>query len=582
MAQQGYTVPIADPEIMRRKSAPDAANPEDLSQADQDLIKESNDVLAARTRYGDDRKSKEYEWTESYKMYQSWMDSVLNPFLSDLFIPKTHEAVEQLAAFLIGSNQSISASPEQGGDTQKAEIAGKWLEFLWRKQLKMRLKILVWIKQGIVFGNGIMKVGWDAEKKIAWASVCAIEDVYFDYYEPELQDSEYVMHEFTRLPDEVKEDEKYDLKEGEVSIRGLAITGGTTASFDSTALFATYDGSFKKTSCEGKVLVLEVWCVRDNKLKTFIPTSQGWRKVRDADNPNHYNDKDKTPFTPFIKLRFKPSPVPDRAYDIGAVYPTVKIQKAFNGLINEYFDNVVLVNNKMWIKRRGARINPADLVRRPGGIITVSNISTDLKSDEVGDVKQSIIEMLNRLDQEFQKASMITSLLQSFSNTATGDSLEQVPLQTMRDMLDQNVVEALSEAGQMILAITTNNAEGNAQIVLYETDNEVGTLDFDPSKLDGMTDVKITPERNPATGKDVLSRDMVDLLKIVGPDQMLNAKYPEMKKKIIERWLESKGVGDTDVFFQEAAMAPPANPAVPALGAPPVAPPMAPPPPVVA
>lgn len=550
-----YTVPM-DPELAKRKTG-DSSSKTDHEYTAEELEEktDSDHIIEARKRYHNDRKSQERQWTESYKMYMSWMDTTVNPFLSNLFIPKTHEAVELLSAFLIGTNQSINASPENGGDAQKALVGGKWLDFLWRKVLKARMKILIFIKQGIVFGNGIMKVGWDPVANKTWMANCAIEDVYFDYFEPEIQESEYIIHEVRRPQEDVMKDEKYDALDADGNpIRMSVITGGVMSGFDTEALFNTYDGSMKRSDCDGKVLVMEVHCTRTNKLKTMLPTSNGWRIVRNVDNPNHYNDKEKTPFAPFVKMRFTTSPVPNRAYDTGAVWPTIKIQKAFNDLMNEYFDNVVLVNNKMWIKRRGAKINPAEMVRRPGGVITVSNIDKDLKSEETSDVKSSIIEMLNRLDNEFQQASMIVNLIKGIggaSDTATEATIGQQNVQTLLEMIDQNIIEALSEMGQMVLAISTQNAEGIQTLQLYETDSETGTLDFDPKNLDGMMDLKIAPDRSANQSKAVAAKQMLDFLGVIGKDANTLTKYPSLPKKIYIRWLEDQGVGDADYFFEE-------------------------------
>lgn len=558
METRGTTVPIADMKYAERARPADVASRllTDKEQTEHDVIEK---IIDGRKQYEQDRKGKEYEWTESYKMYTSWTDRVLNPYLSNLFIPKTHEAVELLSAFLIGSNQSISASPENGeGNVRKAMVAGKWLDYLWRKVLKARLKILIFIKAGIVFGNGVMNFGYDSKTKKPWMGNCAIEDVYFDYFESNIQESEYLIYEVRRSKDEVKNDSKYDLKDGDGNlIRDNVIVGGNAMDNPATALFNTFDRSLNRSECIGKVLVMEVWCLGYNggvqRIKTLLPTTQGWRIARDSANPNTYKNGDQ--FRPFVKLRFKTSPVPNRAYDTGAVWPTVKIQKAFNDLTNEYFDNVVLVNNAMWIKRRGARINPMELVRRPGGVITVKDINQDLKQEQVADVKSSIIEMLNRLDREFQEASMVVNLLKgmSQSDTATGDAIAQDNIQTLLDMIDQNVVDVLSEAGQMILAISISHNDGALQTIeLYDNEKETGSLSFDPKNIDGMHDIKIVPDRNSNTNKAVLTKQLLDFLKLIGPDQAINAKYPNLREKVYKYWLDKQGIGDVDYFFEEA------------------------------
>lgn len=579
MAQQAsYKSPdvvVAGPELARRKTAPDtpSAPLSAATQKDLDEKEEVHKIVSARERYGKDRVGKEREWVESFKMYMSWVDKALNPFLSNLFIPKTHEAVELLSAFLIGTNQSISATPENGSsDTMKARVAGKWLDFLWRKTLKARIKILVWIKQGILFGNGLMKVGWDSSTNKPWMSVCAIEDVYFDFFEADIQDSELIIHEIRKEKEDVVNDEKYDLLDSEDKlIREQVIVGGESFAQKDQTIFSTFDGSMSRSECKDKVLVMEVWCQSyDGKpqlLKTLLPTSLGWRVARRVDNPNRFRGKegdDGEQFRPFVKLRFKTAALPNRAYDMGAVYPSVHIQKAFNDLFRQYFDSVQLINNPMWRKRRGARINPNELVRRPGGVISMGDITKDLAPDVVQDVKQSIIEMLNRLDKEFQEASMVVNLVKgiSQSNTATGDALAQQNVQTLLDMINENIVDALSELGQMVLAISLANTEGQQSLILYENEKETATLDFDPKNIDGMHDIRIVPDRSDATTKAEQNKALIDFTKLVGGDGPTRAAYPSLMLKIYKRFLDNSGVGDPDSFFQEEG---------PGAGAPPPA-----------
>lgn len=559
---------VAGTEMALRNREPSTvAVSHEYSSAEQAEKEQVEKLMVARKRYGVDRQNKQREWTESFKMYMSWIDTALNPFLSNLFIPKTHEAVELLSAFLIGNNQSIHATAENGSSTpQKATVAARWLDWMWRKVLKARLKILIWIKQAVVFGNGVMKVGWDVDNNSPWMEVRPIEDIYFDYWMPQLQDSEYVFDEIRRTKDEVMNDEKYDMiDEAGTTIRSQVITGGPEGEgFATTALFNTFDGSIQTSQCAGKVLVLEGHCNADNTIVTLLPTSLGWRIAREKDNPNFYKlaDGAKLYFRPFVKLRFKPSPVPNRAYDMSAVYPTIKIQRSFNDLINEYFDAVVQLGSPMWLKRRGARINPMELVRRPGGVITVSNIDTDLRKEVVGDVPNSIIEMLNRLDSEFEQASMVVNLLKgvSESDTATGDQLAQQNVQTLLDMINENIVDGLSELGQMIFAIAQENTEGLQTIKLFETDQEVGMLEFDPADISGVLDIIIRPDRDVHGPIAVQQAQLLEFAGLLRQDPQTLSKYPGLMEKIYKRWLENGGVADSDYFFTaDARPAPPTN-----------------------
>lgn len=520
-------------------------------QTESDLV---NEILGYRETYSKARLMKEKEWTDSYRMYMSYIDTSRNPFLSNLFIPKTHEAVELLSSFLIGTNQSIDCQPENNGDSYKATVAGKWLDFLWRKEVKARLKILTLIKQGIVFGNGIMKVGWDDENNKPFMMNTAIEDVYFDYYEPDLCDSEYIIHDVRLSKEAVEADKKYNKLRSNVIV-------GSDKPYDNQAVykFATYDRSLTSDICKDRVLLIEAWCKSENKCITIAPTSEGWRVLRDAENDFAYkSEQDDIPFRPFVKLRFKTSPLANRGYDMGAVYPTIKIQRSFNDLVNQYFDNVVIINNAMWVKRRGARINPSELIRRPGGVVTVGDINADLRAEVTPDIKQSLIEMINRLDSEFQQASMVVNLLKGIdngqTNTATEAQLGQQNVQTLLDMIDENISDCLSELGDMILAISLNNAEGNIKIKMFENDSHMGVLEFDPKNINGRYDLRVQADRSVGTSRVVRQKQLLDFIGVVTRDPLLMQKYPNLIRKSLEKWLEEAGFNDTEYFFDESVL----------------------------
>lgn len=504
-------------------------------------------------RYKEDRKVKEREWSESYAMYMSFIDENRNPFMANLFIPKTHEAVELISAFLIGPTQAVTVRPERDHNNyQKAVVAEKYLDVLWRKKVKARQKLLVGVKQATVFGNSVLKVGYDGAEGAPYLANTSIEDVYFDFFEPNIQDSLYIFHEIRRSKQDVMDDPKYDQidKDGNL-IREQVIEKSEWE--DKTVSFSRYDAALNAPQCDGKTPLIEVWSHKSigNEILTLAPTKLGWRVLRKKTNKLAWNDG--TVYRPFSKIRFKISPLSNRAYDTGAIFPTIRIQQAFNDLINQYFDGVVMVNNPMWIRRRGAGVNPRDLVRRPGGIITVGNINQDLKPDQTPDIKPSIVEMIERLDKEFQQSSMVVNLLKSMpgSDFATEAVLAQDNFNVLMKPLMDNISEAFSEIGAMLLNIAVANSSGKETLKLFENDAEIGVLEFDPKDLDALMDVEIVPDTNANLSKVVRQKQLVDFLKIVASDQPVMARFPKLTEKIYRKWLDEAGFKDVDDFFEE-------------------------------
>lgn len=547
---------------MARKEPQAELNAEEA--AEKDLCER---VFAACERYRKDRADKEREWTDSYAGYVCWRDRSKNPFLANLSIPKIHEAVEMVTAFLLGPNQAITVRPEEGAfNWVKAKVAEKWLDFLWRKRLDARLKLLAWVKQGVVFGNGVLKVGWDEGRKLPFLSNTAIEDVLFDYYEPDIQESEYVVHVVRRSVEEVRADKRYDAKDSEGNlIRESVIEDSEIA--DAALKFASYDRS-PQPQDEGKAVLHEVW-TRD-EFMTLAPTGQGWRIVRRRKIPYSWrsNAGEGEKFRPFVKLRFKVSPLPNRAYDMGGVYPTVKLARAFEDLFNQYLSNVLLTNNAGWIKRKGASISARDLVRRPGQVVTVTDINADIKPMDAPTTKPDVLDMLNRLDSEFQQASMIVNLMKGIQSAdlATEAVMGQENFYTLLRPLQDNIAEALSELGAMVLQISLDHAEGMRTLELFESDDEVGILSFDPSLISADYDVRVVPDRAAYLSKLVRQRQLMEFIGVMRGDPYIVQRYPDAPERLYRLWLDEAGFSGIDQIFSKAGQA--AAVGIPALGTP--------------
>ena len=514
-----------------------------VPDADVELAKT---VVKEYGNYLECSRSRRRKWADVWKMYLSMTDDQNNPYLSNLFIPKTHEAVELLAAFLTGANQSIRADGEGKDDTQKAAMVGPFLSFLWRKVLNANDSIVTWIKQAILFGNGIMMVGWDADCGEPFMDPVNIEDVFFSYYHRDLQKSPSVIRRIVRAIKDVQEDEKYN--EARTSVVGPGSMADTGANLEG------YDESLKQIGDEDSTILLERWTL--DRVVTVAPTSDGYKVIRNEENKYRYKSKDGKgkKFIPCVKVRLKNNPLVNRGYDIGAIEPTINIQKAFNSMVNEVFDNVSLINNKGWIKKRGANISPMDLVRRPGFLIEVDDINADIRSEEVSDIKQSALEMIRFLDAEFQQASMVVNLLKGIPGaaTATEAAIGDQNVQTLLDRVDSNIKIALSELGQMILAISLENYDENHVVKMLDRDDEVQLAEFNTKEIDGFYDIKVSPDRPSNVSAAVKQKQMLDFAGIVSRDANTLQQYPDLMTKIYKRWLENGGEGDVDYFFQKA------------------------------
>lgn len=482
-------------------------------------------------------------WAECLKMYDSKIEAQTNPYLSNLFIPKTHEAIEYLASYFAGVNQVVIARPETGVDVNKAKVAGKLLDFQWRKELRARVKVATWIKQCLLFSDGVMKVGWDVDKKQPFMSPLNLPDVYFDYFTPNIQDSP-VIHKLTKFKSAIELDTRY--KKSVVAQLIAEADPDAETDFDKTETGQQDTGE----SEDPKITYYEYWST-DGEVITVGKTATGYQVMRRI--KNEYVDADGRPYKPFVKIICKNSPLANRAYNIGAIEPTLKIQKAFNDAVNEFFDNASMVNNKQWIKRRGATINPGDLVRRPGGIITVDDINKDIKSEETSDIKGSMLEMINFLDSEFQQASMVVNLMKGIGGggLATEAVMGQQNIFNLFDSVNQNIQDGMSELGQMILDLDMQYMSEKKTIQILDSEEQVVFAEIDKSAIKGKYAIQVSADRKDNQNKAVKQKQLLEFLGIVARDEVTLQQYPNLPQKVYKKWLEEAGFTDSDYFFDE-------------------------------
>lgn len=481
---------------------------------------------------------------ECFQHYSSHTDTSPSPYLSNLFIPKTHEAVEMLAAYFAGSNQTVRARATEGAYMKQAKIGETLLQYQWRMKLRARAKIITWIKQCILFGNGIMKVGWDYDKDIPVLNVINLPDIYMDYYISDIQKSP-VIHKIVKIKSELEKNKSY-----KADMVKLLVTGDEDDNKNTNTNFGQFDSSSTTASpsTNEKTTIYEYFS-DDGEIITVGKTELGDKVIKRVDSD--FKNESRESYKPFIKIICKNSPLSNRAYDIGAIESTINIQKAFNTAVNQFFDNVSLLNNKQWIKRRGA--NVSNLVRKPGAIITVDDINMDLKSEEVSDIKSSLIELIRFLDAEYQQSSMVVNLLKGVggANFASEAMVGQQNVLNLFDNVNENIKDGMSELGQMLMLLNQQNLKDNVSLQILDTEEKAVFISASKDLIQGKYTMEVVADRKPSSTAAVRSKQLIDFAGIVSRDPNILAKYPSLPEKVYKKWLEENGIQDSDYYFEE-------------------------------
>jgi len=400
----------------------DNASPKDVAQH---IVNRFNIAATARST----REDKFLRW---YKLYRSYIEAKDNN-KANLFIPYTFGVIETVTPRIIGalfaSRPYVSVVPLKAETVDNAKV----LETLLDYQLTQKINIIEiatsWVKEALIYGTSILKVGWDYEEAEVWVDepiasfmgmdimprrvkkVAAIKDdplvehidlwdFYVDPNGKTIDDAEYCIHKpyvsiaYLKRMEELGVFKNIDKVIKRINKDGqmYEIAGETqpyeTGASDRLSSIGMQD--VQKT--DGKVELLEYW--QDDRVVVIANRSI---VIRNEENPYHHRKK------PFVRL--VDIPVPHEFYGIGEIEPIEHLQYELNSLRNQRMDNINLIINNMWKILRGADINPKQLVSRPGGIIEVDEMN-DIEALPMTDVTgQSVEQAIENVRRDIDNAN---------------------------------------------------------------------------------------------------------------------------------------------------------------------------------
>jgi hypothetical protein len=414
-------------------------------------------TILTELRAYEDASSKQRDmWEELWKLYIGELPPSKHKSLSRNFIPKVHQAVETTASFLVGNEPSIIVVPVGEDDDDKARFMGRLLEFQWQHVLRMKPKILSWVKSAILFGVGIMKVGWDADADEPFAYPVNLGDVFTDPFERDIQRKES-FHERIVLP--VKDVKK------RYGVSDLKPMTATASSQRDSNMFDSHD--IDSTQEIPRVELFERWTLKDVTTYALQGADEGKRVSVLKTRKNSYG------VIPYVSVHYKDSPLPNRFYTIGEIEPVRRVQMRMNQLINQIVDNVNLILSPAAKVRRGSAIDPRELVIFPSRVIHMNNLAEDLEFVTIPDTTGTGFQLYRALDLEFQKGTAITDLRLGSTNarTATEVQAEQANLNTTTTLVKENVEYAVGQIGQMLAALNIKNITSVRSIRIFDPDD---------------------------------------------------------------------------------------------------------------
>lgn len=379
----------------------------DWEKADDEEIVEKvtndfNKASSARQQY-------EEKWLEFYKLYRNYKEDAI-PGRSNLFVPYTFSVIEtvvpRIISTLFASRPYIGYIPTNSESVDRAKNMESLVDYQLTQKIGFISIAAEWIKEALIYGTGILKVGWQFEEKevtrrepikflgatlgsrptvttdiVKDEPLVECIDLFDFYVEPgatSIDNANYCIHKVVR--------DKAHLKRMEEL--------GVYTNIDELEDESTETGADIRKSELGEaatdkkgITLLEYWT--DDRV---VVVANETTVIRNEPNPYWCKRK------PFIRI--VDTIDPHNFWGIGEIEPIKDLQHALNTVRNMRLDNVNLIINRMFTIRRYANIDPQQLVMKPGGFIEVEehddirpielkNVTTDsYKEDDL--IRQDI------------------------------------------------------------------------------------------------------------------------------------------------------------------------------------------------
>jgi len=451
---------------------------------------------------------------EIWKAINGELSENVYPWESPEFIPKMRTEISFVVPFIFNGQPEMEVILIGDEDKDLSFLLDKMLSYRIESNPKFYDAALAWVTQGTGLGTSMMKACWKFEQTKRGTidrpmySVPNILDIYQNPLIFDTDDQSCVIERSTMLVADVKKNVSFN--ENKLLIKPRSRTKDTP--YGSSVMDATdLDDVDSLDSALKSVDVYERWSVE--RVTTVADGADGPLLLRDEENP--YG------FIPYVKFVYENEVIPNRCNGKGVGQNTLGLQEMYYDLFNMVMLNLKIIVNKMWRIDPGSRVNPKDLVGRPGG--TIRATKDEAEPIEQSDLKQSGFDMLALISEEHKRASGATDLVQGSSSSRTlgQDQLAQSNISNRFELVRRRLQSALARLGWMTLKMELQNLQSPEQEIMriFPRAERQGIFDLLVAERENISfDVKLLGDTVEASNKDILAKQMLDLYNLVSPN----------------------------------------------------------------
>jgi len=393
-------------------------------------------------------------WAKCFKAYNGIRTSRGYEGVADDFIPEVFSIVEALKANISGTKPKFKYLPLKESQENDTEVLNSLVDFYWSCN-NMTEKVLNWVGDMIIYGNGIFMVSWEKDKPLI--QHIPLSDFFVDPTATHINKPEepgyarFAGYRFLTSIDELKAATKVDVKTGEVvpvykNLDNLTIndssdnldkdrkeqyigtTLGKDASKDQVEVIV-YFTQFKKVMIANRDTI-----ILDEQNPYHKPAETITKKI--MLDGTVIESKIKVPeikgFLPFAILRnYVDSNLFFARGDVEVVLPT---QEALNDTSSQKRDNLAYALNNMWqIDPRFKHLAPS-VTSAPGMVLPIpKGALTPLDKQDISPAADTEIMRLTQIMRTATAAdAAVQGVSQKFSRTTATEVQAQLNQASMR------------------------------------------------------------------------------------------------------------------------------------------------------
>jgi len=495
------------------------------------------------------------KWDRYYKLYRSYLEKKNYPWQSNIFVPYAFSTVETIVPRLVSNKPQIDVLPREKGDTDYAHVQSLLIDYQW-DQMDMEALMPDMIRQFLIYGTSIMKVGWERIEEEVTEKVeidpefselgseeikvtkvtknqptVELVDLYDFFWDPNgysIDTCTWVAHRVYRSYDYLMAKQKQGIYKNINLLKPVSdkmyMDENDKSERQGARNISDPKGYLAGGANEKNIEVFEYW--EDGKVVTLANRKFVIREEKK--NPNAHGKK------PFIRV--VDQSVPKEFCGIGELEPIETLSYELNDMRNQRMDNVSLIMNKMWILDNAADVDEDELVSDVGGIIHTNDVN-GVVPVQMQEVPHSSYKEETLIKGDIQQATGITDYTKGVASdalaneTATGISLMQEAGSSRLRLKMMNVEEAVKQIGDFMISLNKQNITED-MVVRVTGDLGIDWIDIKPEEIRDNFDVRVQSGSTLEENDAIKRKQAMEMYQLFAGDPGVN--QIELKKRVFE------------------------------------------------